>query len=338
MSRPASEPAAAEPASRAPARARFLLRLAVTAAFVALILWLVDLEAAAQLLASADLSLLLLAYLVAWADRLLMLGKWYPLLHALAPHIPFGRAARAYLAASAATLILPSTIGPDALRAAALGRRDGRILEVGASVVAERLLGLVASCMFVALAIAVGLWYALPLAFVAFVPVLLLAAVGVALVPLVAPLRRRALAWLHGRGERWQRYGARIEDVFARYGERPGLLAVVFALTLVEQLFPIVVLWILGLAIHAQIGFVALLVGWPVAGLIARIPVSLAGLGPADAGLIWVLGLFGVSGAGGLALVVIDRLLEIVLLVPAAVFWREIADGLRAPVAPEAGL
>ena len=307
-----------------------LLRLLVTAVCAALVLHSTDLDSVFQLLRSADLGLLAAAYAVGLLDRGLMIGKWYPLLHVVAPTVKLGRAARAYLAASLASLLLPSTIGADALRATALGRRDGLILEVAASVAAERLFGLVASCAMVAFAVLLALHLALPVGFVLVAPALLLLGACAAAAPLHPGLRRWLGARLARRGEGWAAWVRRVEEIYALYGRRRKLLAGVALLTLVEQLAPITVLWILARAIHADIPFQALVVTVPVAGLIGRLPVSIAGIGPADAGLIYLLGLLGVPTSSGLALVIPGRVLEFALLLPPAVFWHEFARDLGA--------
>lgn len=83
------------------------------------------------------------AHLVACADRVLVILKWFPLVRALTPAVRFGAAARTYLAAMFASLVLPPYLGNDVVRAVALGRRERVIAEVGTPVVVERVLGLV---------------------------------------------------------------------------------------------------------------------------------------------------------------------------------------------------
>lgn len=122
------------------------------------------------------------AIAVAYADRAVMIGKWYPLLGVQVPLFPLAPAVRAYLAAGFAAIFLPASAGADVVRAVSLGRRGSVVAEVGACVVLEQLLGMLASGVMslVALALAVGpgvrLDLLLPWAVVAILTTLLICA------------------------------------------------------------------------------------------------------------------------------------------------------------------
>ena len=106
------------------------IQLGITVGVVALLLHLVDLAAVGEAFRQADPLFLGLALVIAVLDRLMMIAKWYSLLRLQAPSISFVQATRAYLASGFTNYFLPSTVGSDALRAAALGRRAGLVVEV----------------------------------------------------------------------------------------------------------------------------------------------------------------------------------------------------------------
>src|SRR5262245_3757425 len=117
----------ADPVTPAPGPARraalgWALRAAITCVFAVILLRLVDVRAVARVLAGADWRLVAAAVGVGLVDRVLMIGKWYPLLRIQAPSVGLWRAARAYLVGNFAGFFLPSTVGPDVVRAIALGR------------------------------------------------------------------------------------------------------------------------------------------------------------------------------------------------------------------------
>ncbi len=110
------------------------MRAGVSIGLILLLAWIVDVNRLIVVLLSADVWLFALATLVAFADRAMMIAKWYPLLRVQGLRIPLARAARVYLAASFASMFLPTSVGADLLRTFALGARQAT-LEVGASIV-----------------------------------------------------------------------------------------------------------------------------------------------------------------------------------------------------------
>ena len=161
---PQTYSAAAPTAGRA-SRIGKLLRAGVSIGLILLLAWIVDWNRLAAVVARADLPLLGLASLTVLADRAMMIGKWYPLLRVQGLDIPFAHAARVYFAATFASLFLPTSVGADVLRTLALGADRRATLEVGASIVVERMLGLAASVLLCTLVLSLALWQAFALAF-----------------------------------------------------------------------------------------------------------------------------------------------------------------------------
>jgi uncharacterized membrane protein YbhN (UPF0104 family) len=327
--------------SRAPGgrRAR-LVQLAISLAMLALLGLFVDLGAVGEALAATHPAALAGAFALALVDRALMIGKWFPMLRVQAPDATLGQATRAYLAAGFTNYFLPSTVGSDALRAAAVGRPHGRILEVGASIAAERLFGMLANGVLVMVSVAVALDRAVPvgLAGPLALGLFVAAALAVAL-PFSGSARalgRRVLprSLVEGRGGLLGRFVGAYLD----YRRHPGMLAAVGGLTLVEVLFPLAILLVLSLGLEGGPGFVPLLVAVPISSLIAKVPISVAGLGPQEAVLVSLLAVFGVAPGHGLALAILVRLIDVVIAIPGAFFWRDLARGLRraSPPVPEA--
>ena len=310
-----------------------VLRAAVSLGLLALLAWLVDLESLAGLLLAADPGLVAVAIAVALADRALMIGKWYPLLRAQGLEIPLLRAARVYLAAGFAALVLPASVGGDVLRAVALGRGRGAAMEVGASIAVERLLGLAASGVLTTIALVVALRSDVRLEF------LLPWALGATLVSAAAvllPLAWRPSSclgrWIEPyRNSPWGRVGLRFAAAYALYRRHTRTLLAVGALTLVEQAVPILVFWILAHALDLRVAPSALLVAVPLTLFVGRLPIAAAGIGVVEGALVYLLGLFGVPAVAALSLALAGRIVELAAILPGAFLW---ADLVRAPAAP----
>lgn len=311
----------AAPAVGGAGRIGKLVRAGVSIGLILLLAWIVDVNRLAAVLLSADVWLFALALLAAFADRAMMIGKWYPLLKAQGVGIPFARAARVYLAAGFASLVLPTSVGADVLRTFALGGR-GATLEVGASIVVERMLGLAASVILCISVLLLALSQAPPLAFL--LPWIL--GVGVALVGAsFVMLRPGRWRWLERyRERRWFQLGHRFALACMLYRHHAGTLAVVGVLSLVEQALPIVVLWILAHAFDLNVSLFALSVAVPLALFVGRLPIAIAGIGVLEGALVYLLGIFGVSPAEALSLALGGRLVEILALLPGGLFWSSL--------------
>jgi uncharacterized protein (TIRG00374 family) len=317
----------AVPAAGRPGRLGTFVRAGVSIGLILLLAWIVDVNRLIAVLLGADVWLFALAALVACADRAMMIGKWYPLLKVQGCDIPFARAARVYLAAGFASMFLPTSVGADLLRTFALGAR-GTTLEVGASIVVERMLGLGASLILCISVLLLALSQALPLGFL--LPWLLgfvVALVGATFL-VMRPGRWR---WFQRyRERRWFQIGHRFALACMLYRDHAGTLVVVGVLSLIEQLFPIVVLWIIVNAFDLEISLFALVVALPLALFVGRLPIAIAGIGVLDGALVYLLGLFGVSPAEALSVAVGGRLAEIVALLPGGLFWSSLVRTPRS--------
>jgi uncharacterized membrane protein YbhN (UPF0104 family) len=294
------------------------LQIGLTVVALAVLVAQLEIDEARSLGAGIDLSWAAAALGVALFDRVLMIAKWAPLLWVHAPDVPLLRMARAYLAAGLTNYLLPSTIGSDALRAVALGRPQGRSLEIAASIAAERLFGMIGHGVVAMLALWIALRTALPVSTAVSVALALLAiAVGAAILPLVPAVRRQ--------GERlWREdwltvprsWLAKVFTAYTDYARYPGRLAAVGALTGVEVFFPFICHLYLARALGIDVSASVLLVAVSVSGLLARLPLSIAGLGVQELALASVLASYGIPAAQGAALGLAGRTIDVLMALP----------------------
>jgi uncharacterized protein (TIRG00374 family) len=317
--------APSRPRRSPPSRVTQIARWLITIICLLILIWVVDLRAAARILLAAHGPSLLAAVGVAFLDRGMMISKWYPLLRVQATSISFGHAARSYFAAGLASLLIPTPISGDVLRAVALGRRQGTIPEIGASIVMERLLGMVGSGVLCLIALAVALGSTAHLQYLAHWIGALLAVIflGV-LLSFNRSLVTRVSGWTSARKQSaWLQNTRRFGTAYAVYRDRKAVLVLVGLLSVAEQFLPIFCVWILSHALGVSVTFEMLIVAIPLSIFVARLPIAMSGMGAAEGTLVYLLGLFGVPSHGALALALAATTMNIVVAVPGLLFWAD---------------
>lgn len=309
------------------ARLRWFGQLLLTLFFVGLLAWHLDVGESLALLSRADPLWVAAAVATAVLDRIWMIGKWLPLLAVQAPAISRARAARSYLAAGFTNYFLPATVGSDALRAASLGRPHGMVAEVGASIAAERMLGAIANALLVIIALRVGLTKVVPVAGLSWLTLLLaFALIGGFLLPFHPAVR----SWLGRRSAgRFSRLAKRFTEALLAYRHEPATIAAVLLLTVVEVFFPTAILWMLARSLGMAVSFATLLVAVPISMLVAKLPISIAGVGPQEASFVSLLAGFGVGPEEALALAIPNRAIDVAIAIPGAWVLRELWRDLR---------
>jgi glycosyltransferase 2 family protein len=297
------------------------LRIAVSLALLFLLVLFVDWGRLGARLGAADPVLMLAVVALATADRLLMAWKWWLLVRGRDATLGLWAAIRAYYLASFAGYFLPMTVGADAVRIGALARA-GRTAVLVASVVVERLIGALAQAVLAGLSVATlvtlglgarvgpaerwGLGAALALAFMAF--------------PFSFPGARWVAARL-GSGGGWRGALRTLAEQYAGYGASTGLLCAFFALTLLEGGFPVAIHYTAGRALGLDPGWSFYIATVPLVFLVARLPVSLGGLGFLELSFVSLAGLLGVSWTDAFAIAGLATALYLVALAPGAVLY-----------------
>lgn len=217
--------------------------------------------------------------------------KWRHLLRAAGTTCSRWQALRAHGAGLFANLFLPSLVGGDVVRAAALAQH-GHGAAVAAGSIADRLIDTAA---LAALAACGALLVEHP---AGGPPVVGLAGLCAALV--VGTLAGPALIERVPLGRLPTRFAgpaSRLRDAATRLRAQPGAALTALLLSLGIQL---AFVWLnarLGSAVGIEIPFGAWLLCWPLAKLLALIPISLGGLGVREAALAALLAGFGVGSA-----------------------------------------
>lgn len=295
-------------------RRRWLVRLAGSAILLAGLFWVLPLDQVLSALATIPpvvFCAVLVLFLTAHVAAAL---KWWMLLDF---SIPMPLALRAHFAGLAANLCLPGALGGDAVRAglAHASLRDGpRVTAVGA---ADRLIDMAALLAVSLFGLAISqqagatLWLALQA-----LAILAVVVAGFVALPHLVPLAWRIAPRLPGRG-----LADRLSSAFADLAHRPRRLVLSLAISSTIQTALVLLSWWLAVAAGTVVPMGQWMFAWPLAKIIAILPISLNGLGLREAtlaaflvpfgadaavivaaGLVWQAVLFAGGGIGALVL------------------------------------
>ena len=267
-------------------RRRIAVEALISAAVVAALLVWSDPAAIWDDLTSADWGWVAAAVALNTATVPLMAWRWQLLLRAKGEHAPIAWLTRTYFVALFAGQFIPTAIGGDAVRAIELGRRTGDGPEAVASVLIDRLVGVVSLVALAVIAFAAGGHPSggpeVVLAEAAF-GVAALVILGLLFSP---GLRGLAARWFEPRVEGRQiAAGERFYDALHSYRMHRGTLAAVFVLALLVQALRIGVILLLveALGLGDVVPTSAVVATAPVLFAALILPVSLNGIGVREA-------------------------------------------------------
>ncbi len=308
--------------SRARSRWFFWGRLAFTLGLLTLLFSRVDLGVFVDAIRGALGVLLVLA---AVANSLLFIisaAKWDILLRALGVSASRRMLVEVYTIGFFVNAFLPSVVGGDVVRWQMAGRRTGERLKTAATILAERATGLVA---LLALSLPAAV-FMLPSATLPMIVLAIVAAAAAIACGLYVALNRRLAIWLlirtrRQRASRLARRVYRLHRALRRFPRKPLLTAVGFSVLFYMSAGLTFFLICRAFGVHISIveaASVQVLVM-----LLIMIPISLGGLGLAQVGDVYLLGLLGVGAAEALGISVARLLIRYVYaLVGSMLFVR----------------
>lgn len=264
---------------------KFLARLAVSVAILAVVLRSIDLRQASQVALSAAPEWLVLALLMQFGSTAVAAYRWQLIMRNLGFGQSFSFYWNSYFKGMFFNQGLPTSIGGDALRVLDVARQGFRKRDVLVGVAIDRITGLGALLLLALLAhlINPGL---LPDA--VYRPILVLSAAGVAGFVSLHFLGR--WAWL-GR-QSWLALVKAVSDRLQRAVSRHGFL--VFASSLLVPLLALLAFFAAGRALGLRYDLLTYFAIVPPALVLTVVPISIAGWGVREGVLV---GLFSMIGA-----------------------------------------
>jgi uncharacterized protein (TIRG00374 family) len=302
---------------------KFTLRLGVSLVLIALLFaYFVDAQQVLRILRGFHPLWLGFAIVVATADRILMAYKWTLLLKAQGYRLPLFQAVTIYCTSMVWGMVLPATVGADAIRAVMATRRGFNGTDVVTSIVIERMVGFV-------LALALGIVSLIILQSVGVLDAaydfvlycgfaLLVGSIGllcasmnetvITVVTARLPVALRESQAMH--------YLTRFASAYRSLGANRIVIARFGGLTVIEQLFSVVFSWTLARGLGVPADLLLLLGVLPLSMLISRLPISFDGLGIFEAVFVALLMLAGISAESSLAIAISGRVIQLLAFLP----------------------
>ena len=284
---PLTEPTAPPPASAPPSHPyrAFIVRVGLGIAVVAVLLWRYDARPVFRVFAHERLAYFASAVALYLGGQVLSAYRWQLLAGILKVHARFSEFVAYTYIGMFTNLFVPGLLGGDAARSIYLGRPRNRMGEAVASVVADRVVGLLA-LFWLAAAAAIFLNYAhLPSSVIT--PTILVGALSLAGY-LASPLVARMIHLM-------PRPIRRAGNIIAPYLHHPTTLLAPIALSIALQITLAVAQYLVaaGLGLGTPLSLFILCV--PIANVFASLPLTLNGLGLRESAY---LVLFGMAGMG----------------------------------------
>ncbi len=309
-----------------------ILRILVAVVLTAVVFYTAHPSDVIRATAGAHLRWLFAAVALVLVDRSLMALRWIDLLVALTPgsRPPFARVLRIFFVSSFVSNFVPS-VAADMYRAYALARHDVHLAESTASVLMDRVLGVLSMVIVGAcalpfaedLGIARGLMLSLAIALAACAvagTIVFSERAALALVRLVDVIPLGAL----------HRITAALTEAVRRYSRHHMALARVLMMSIAVQAIRVVQAWCLGEALGLGLPLLTYFAVVPVILLIMQVPITINGLGTTQVAFVSLLGAAGADAAPTTALSILFLALGVIGSLPGGVIYA-LADPAERP-------
>lgn len=314
-----------------------LLRFAIAAGLTA---WMLAKSHPAQILDYAQsmrVAPLVWAISLVLLDRTLMAYRWLLLLrpYPSTSHASFFALLRVFFVSTFVGTFLPAGVGGDAVRAAAMKRLQVPLADAVASVFMDRVLGVLSVLLMAAL----GLSLARDLPARDWVLAGLLAAAAGCAAATIVTFSTRAARLVVSLLERLpvpavRKAGGALIEAVQRYASHHGLLAWVLMASIAVQILRTLQAYYLGQALNLDAPLVAYFAFIPVIVLVMQLPISINGLGTAQAGFVTLFAHTGMSASGAFALSLLFTALGIVGNLPGGLLYAWGGLGPSTPAPP----
>lgn len=318
---------------RIPKPVRIALNVAVSAGVITYLLWQIDLGETIDAIASADVVYLGLAFLVFLASTWGMAWRWQLLLAARGIHERLTWLSTMYFIGYAATQVLPTGIGGDAVRILEHSRRrPGRGGEVAAAVLLERVIGAAGVLAMVAIGLVAAIGRYEDIRYLVILEFVCILLVGTGIFLLFSTRARSRLGFLSAVTARLrvERHARALYEAMHAYRHHPREVLVVLGVSVVLQLVRIISIWLCGLAVGIDLSILVYVILGPLLFLVMMIPFTINGLGVREAFFVAFLGRFGVDADAAFAAGFLFYSVTIATALPGALvlLWRSARPAL----------
>jgi uncharacterized protein (TIRG00374 family) len=128
-------------------------------------------------------------------------------------------------------------------------------------------------------------------------------------------------------------YLDRFAAAYRSLGGARSTIAQFSALTVLEQLFSVILPWTLAKGLGVDVDLLLMLGVLPISTLISRLPISFDGLGVYEAVFVGLLVLAGIDAAAALAMAISGRIIQLFAFLPWWVAYVARSGAMRPPAA-----
>lgn len=302
-----------------------IIRLLISAALVAVVVYFADWRAIWDVLRKVSPAWVGGALALAILDRVLINYRFQVLLKARGIFVGYWRLFRMQLAANFLGSFLPSFIGVDAVRIAALMRAGEPPNKVIAATLVDRVTLMVATLMFGSVMLFLLSQTRVPQNISNTVIVLTaIAIVGAAICLHPAVRRWVRLALLPRLPEKIRVRVNEVADAALAYRHEGRAAAWVAVITLVLLFVRILFAKAVVLSTGADVSLVDLMLIIPILWVIVMLPITIGNIGVQDAGYVVVMALVGVSAPVAVSMSVVEHIVARAASLPGAMFLGDV--------------
>jgi glycosyltransferase 2 family protein len=281
----------------------FLVKLLISGGLLTVLFWRVDRQAFLQSLRALPASLLVGCILLYILGYLISTARWRLLLAAEGVHVSFPRLTLIYFEGAFFSLFLPTLIGGDIVRGYAIHKLTRGHDAAVPSVLVDRLTGFAALICIALVALGAGYRRLADPHVAGLILAMGAAFVGLMLVLLNDRMKGLVLGILDRVGlGRFQTTLQGWVEAFHRYRRHRRALAQAFLLSALLQALIIVTYYFVGLGLGLNVPLGTYFVFVPLVIAVSMFPVSVAGLGVRESGVVFFFAKAGVAGGAALGM------------------------------------
>lgn len=299
-----------------------LLKIGLSISLLAYIIWLVDFKEVSRILKSANIIVLVIIFLLFVFDQWLGAYGWHILLNAKGVSISLKDLSIIVFESGFFGFLLPSTMGPDIIRAYNLSKKISNPTEAISSILVLRAMTLLSLYTVALLGLTLSYGKISDKRFINVVAGSLIFIGIVGFTVFLKPIRltiSKVLTLLKAEGLRIQiekLYGS-----FLAYSKYRRALVISFSLTFFSQLLRAVLSFILGISIGINVSIASYLLYLPLVSIITKIPISIGGLGLGQGSLIYFFIKAGISYNEAFTITIMLTFITIGISLAAGMFY-----------------
>ena len=287
-------------------RKSLVLRWVIGLGLVGYLFTLIDFQEFLHVFSRCRVKFVILSVLIVLFDRIWMASKWKILLNSQNVRVPLFQCVRVYFVASFVGLVLPTSVGSDLYRLMDLSVEKGEREKVAASIIVEKALSMFALFVLCSLSIFLLVWTspAHPWKYVFLALAIFGGILGIFILSLKFFPNKRLKKF---DGKIFQIL-AKIGSAYQQFGNYKGAMILFFVVSFFEQLMPFVFNYVLAIGFNLPGTLVDYFMIVPLIYVVARIPISVDGVGVLESMFLLLLPMVGLSKTDALLLALAGRM------------------------------